>query len=157
MAIIACKECTREVSDKAASCPHCGVSIAGAPPRKPHRAKSWLYGILIVGLLGWGALTALWLTGTIPVPKQLAGWVGMSSRLVRTVKTSEKTAEPVPLMAAAPTALQPKPVDSAVYRTSIEQLSQDYDANEVAIRSKIGTNPIRVTGSVGGINEDEAR
>jgi hypothetical protein len=154
MAIIACKECTKEVSDKAASCPHCGVSIAGVPPPEPHRGKSWLYGVLIIGLLGWGALTALWLTGTIPVPKQLAGWVGMSSRLVRTVKTSEKTAAPVPLMAAAPTALQPNSVDSAVYRTSIEQLYLDYDANEVAIRSKIGTNPVRVSGSVGGIYED---
>jgi tRNA_anti-like len=57
-------------------------------------------------------------------------------------------------MATAPTAFQPKSVDSAVYRTSVEQLSQEYDANEVAIQSKIGNNPIRVTGSVGEINED---
>src|ERR1700719_1128199 len=154
MAIIACKECAKEVSDKAASCPHCGVSIAGVPPRKPHRVKSWLYGILIIGLLGWGALTALWLTGIIPVPKQLVGWVGMGNRPVRTVKASGKTAEQVPLMVTAPTAFSPKPGDSAVYRTSVEQLYLDYDANEVAIQSKIGTNPIRVSGSVGGINED---
>src|ERR1700722_4504060 len=154
MAIIACKECTKEVSDKAASCPHCGVSIAGVPQQKPHRVKSWLYGILIIGLLGWGALTALWLTGIIPVPKQLVGWVGIGSRPVRSVKASEKAAEQVPLMVTAPTAFSPKPVDSAVYRTSVEQLYLDYDANEVAIQSKIGNNPIRVTGSVGGINED---
>jgi hypothetical protein len=154
MAIIACKECTKEVSDKAASCPHCGVSIAGVPPPKPRRVKSWLYGILIISLLGWGVLTALWLMGTIPVPKQLVGWVGMSSRLVRTVKAPEKTPEPVPLMATAPTAFPPKSVDGAVYRTTVEQLYLDYDANEVAIQSKIGTNPIRVSGSVGEINED---
>lgn len=153
MAIIACKECTREVSDRAASCPHCGVSIAGVP-RKPHRVKPWLYGILIIGLLGWGVLTALWLKGTIPVPKQLVGLLGIGSRPVRTVKPSEKTAEQVPHIANAPTALQPKPVDSAVYRTSVEQLYLDYDANEVAIQSKIGANPIRVSGSVGEINED---
>ena len=162
MAIIACKECTKEVSDKAASCPHCGVSIAGVPPPEPHHRRQIVasYGVLIIGLLGWGALTALWLTGTIPVPKQLAGWVGMSSWRagLRTVKTSEKTAAPVlVLMAAAPTALQPNSVDSAVYRTSIEQLYLDYDANEVAIRSKIGTNPVRVSGSVGGIYEDTLR
>jgi hypothetical protein len=154
MAIIACKECTREVSDKAASCPHCGVSIAGVPPREPHRVKSWLYGILIIGLLGWGALTALWLTGIIPAPKQLVGLLGISNGPVRTVKASEKTAEQVPLMATAPTAFSPKSLDSAVYRTSIEQLYLDYDANEVAILSKIGTKPIRVTGTVGEINED---
>jgi tRNA_anti-like len=150
MAIIACKECAREVSDKAVSCPHCGVPIAEAtiarvPPRKPHRGKSWLYGILIIGVVAWGTLTTLWLTGKIPPPKQLVGWVGFGSR---------KTPEPVPLIALASTALQPKSVDAAVYRTSVEQLYLDYDANEVAIQSKIGTNPIRVTGSVGEINED---
>jgi hypothetical protein len=152
MAIIACKECTREVSDKAASCPHCGVSIVGVPPT-PHRVKSWLYGILILVLLGWGALTTLWLMGKIPAPKQLVGWVG-GSRPVRTVKASEKTPEPVPLIASAPTAFQPKSADAAIYRTSVEQLYLDYDANEVAIQSKIGTNSVRVTGSVGQINED---
>ena len=164
MAIIACKECAREVSDKAVSCPHCGVPIAGlpiagapiaeAPPRKPRRAKSWLYGISIIGLLAWGALTSLWLTGMLPVPKHVVEWVGIGSKPVRTVKAAEKTAEPVQVIAAAPAAFQPKSADSAVYRTSVEQLYLDYDANEVAIQSKIGNNPIRVTGSVGGINED---
>jgi tRNA_anti-like len=154
MAIIACKECAKEVSDKAASCPHCGVSIAEVPPRKPRRVRSWLYGTLIIGLLGWGALTTLWLTGIIPVPKQLVGLLGIGSRPVQTIKASEKAAERVPLMATAPTAFQPKSVDSAVYRTSVEQLYLDYDANEVAIQSKIGNNPIRVTGTVGQINED---
>ncbi len=28
MALIACPECTRQVSDKAASCPHCGNPLA---------------------------------------------------------------------------------------------------------------------------------
>ena len=154
MAIIACKECAKEVSDKAASCPHCGVSIAGVPSRKPHRVKSWLYGILIIVLLGWGALATLALTGMVPVPKQLVGLFGIGSKPVRTIKASEKTAEQVPLIATAPTAFQPKSVDSAIYRTSVEQLYLDYDANQVAIQSKIGNSPIRVTGSVGEINED---
>lgn len=159
MAIIACKECAREVSDKAVSCPHCGVPIAGvpiaeAPPRKPRRVKSWLYGISIIGLLAWGALTSLWLTGILPVPKHVVEWVGIGSKPVRTIKASEKTAEQTQVIATAPTAFQPKSADSAVYRTSVEQLYLDYDANEVAIQSKIGNNPIRVTGSVGGINED---
>ena len=162
MAIIACKECAREVSDKAVSCPHCGVPIAGVPiagsAAAQNRAikfvKSWLYGILIIGLLAWGALTSLWLTGILPVPKHVVEWVGIGSKPVRTVKASEKTAEQTQVIATAPTASQPKSADSAVYRTSVEQLYLDYDANEVAIQSKIGNNPIRVTGSVGGINED---
>ncbi len=154
MAIIACKECAREVSDKAACCPHCGVSIAEVVPRKPRRGKAWLYGTLTVGLLAWGALTTLWLRGTIPVPKQLVGFLGTSSSLVRTVKAPEKKVERASLVSTAQSALEPTPVNSAVYRTSAEQLYQDYDANEVAIQSKIGDSPIRVSGSVAEINED---
>ena len=37
MALIACPECGREISDRAVSCPHCGcpVSVASAPPEIP--------------------------------------------------------------------------------------------------------------------------
>jgi hypothetical protein len=153
MAIIACKECAREVSDKAACCPYCGVPIAGGVRRKPRRVTGWLYGTLIVGLLTWGVLTTLWLTGIIPVPKQLVRFVGTSSP-VRIAKTPEKTVERAPLGAIAQSAHEPNPVNSAVYRTSVEQLYQDYDANEVAIQRKIGDSPIRVSGSVAEINED---
>jgi hypothetical protein len=154
MALIACKECARKVSDKAACCPHCGVSIAGAVPRKPRRAKRWLYGTLIAGLLAWGALTTLWLRGGIPVPKQFIGFIGTGSNPVRTAKAPDKKVERGSLVATAQSALEPEPVNSAVYRTSAEQLYQDYDANEVAIQTKIGDSPIRVSGSVAEINED---
>ena len=36
MALITCKECGREVSDKAHACPGCGAPIAPAPPPAPH-------------------------------------------------------------------------------------------------------------------------
>src|SRR6202051_515387 len=134
MAIIACEECAREVSDQAACCPHCGVPLAG--------------------LLAWGTVTTLWLMGITPVPKQLVGFIGTHGSLVRTLTPSEKTVEKVPVVASAPSALELKPVTSAVYRTSVEQLNQDYDANEVAVQSKIGDRPIRVNGSVAEINED---
>jgi len=46
MAIIACKECGHQVSDKAASCPNCGAPIAVVV--KPRgRAKRVIYGFLI--------------------------------------------------------------------------------------------------------------
>src|SRR5258706_5100746 len=154
MAIIACKECAREVSDKATSCPHCGVSIAGAARQSTRRVKPWVYGTLIAGLLAWGTLTTLWLTGTTPVPKEFAGFIGLISTPVRTVKASERTVEPSPPAAATRSVLELEPVNSAVYRTSVEQLYQDYDANEVAIQSRIHGSPIRVSGSVAEINED---
>jgi tRNA_anti-like len=154
MAIIACKECDREVSDQAACCPYCGVPIAGVVRRKPRRVRAWLFGTLITGVLAWGVLTTLWLTGIIPVPKQLVGLIGTGSIPVRMVKSPEKTVEQVPRVATVQSALEPKPLNSAVYRTNVEQLYQDYDANEVAIQSKIGDRPIRVNGSVAEINED---
>ena len=165
MAIIACKECAREVSDKAACCPYCGVSIAGVVRRR-RRFKRWLYGMLIASLLAWGTLTTLWLAGMIPVPKELVGFITTGSDLVRTVKVptvkaSENTVEqapPVeraaPPVATAQSAPELKPVNSAVYRTSVEQLYQAYDANEVAIQTKIADSDIRVSGTVAEIDED---
>jgi tRNA_anti-like len=153
MAIIACKECAREVSDKAACCPHCGVSIAGVAQRKPRRIKLWLYGASIAGLLAWGALTTLWLMGISPVPRQLVNFVGLHSSPVRPVKAPETpVAHPLPPTAQATLAL--RPASSAVFRTNVEQLYQDYDENEVAIQSKIGDSPVRVSGIVAEINED---
>jgi tRNA_anti-like len=154
MAIIACKECAREVSDKAAHCPHCGVSIAEAVRPQPRRVKPWLYGALIVVLLAWAVFTTLWLTGIIPEPKQLLGFIGTVSGPARTFKASAKAAEQAPPVASAPSALESRTVNSAVYLTSVEQLYQDYDANEVAIQSKIGNSPIRVSGAVAEISED---
>jgi hypothetical protein len=113
-----------------------------------------VYGTWFVGLLAWGVLTTLWLTGTTPVPKELVHFIGMRSTPVRSVKASEKTVEPPPPAATTQSVPKLEPVNSAVYRTSVEQLYQDYDANEVAIQSKIDGNPIRVSGSVAEINED---
>jgi tRNA_anti-like len=154
MAIIACKECTREVSDQAERCPHCGVSIAQPIRRPPRRVKPWLYGVLTVVLLAWAALTTLWLTGIIPEPKQLAGFIGAGSGHFRTFKASAKTAGQAPPVGGAQDMLDFRAVNSAVYATSLEQLYQDYDANEVAIQSKIGGKPIRVSGAVAEISED---
>jgi len=37
MALIPCPECNRQISDKAANCPHCGNPLTG-PADKPQRA-----------------------------------------------------------------------------------------------------------------------
>jgi hypothetical protein len=154
MAIIACKECAKEVSDKATSCPHCGVSIAGTPRRSTHRARRWVYGGLIVVLLAWGVLTTLWLSGTTRVPKQLVAFIDTRSTPLRSVKASERMVPPSPPAAATQSRAELELANNAVYRTSVEQLYRDYDANEIAIQSKIGGSPIRVSGTVAQINED---
>lgn len=50
MAMTACAECTKEISDKASACPHCGA--------KKKTSKTWLYVLLgvPVAFLGFGAV-----------------------------------------------------------------------------------------------------
>jgi hypothetical protein len=154
MAIIACKECAREVSDKATACPHCGVTIAGAARRSRRGVRRWVYGILIVGLLAWGGLTTLWVTGITAVPKPLAGFIATRSTPFRSINVPLRAVPPALPAATTQSVVELEPANGAVYRTSVEQLYQDYDANEVAIQSKIGGSPIRISGSVAQINED---
>ena len=40
MALIACTECTREISDRAAACPHCGAPIVLPPERRGEPART---------------------------------------------------------------------------------------------------------------------
>lgn len=39
MALIACRECENQISDKAVSCPRCGAVLGG--PRRPRRRGLW--------------------------------------------------------------------------------------------------------------------
>lgn len=55
MALIACKECGKEISDKAAACPHCGAPVRASEPvvnrwaEEPKKEKSsiwkWVVGV----------------------------------------------------------------------------------------------------------------
>lgn len=52
MALVDCKECGNQISDKAATCPHCGFAfITAAPPVAPTPGKSssiwWLWVLAI--------------------------------------------------------------------------------------------------------------
>jgi len=40
MALIACPECEKEVSDKAPTCPNCGAPIAAHAPSEPQCVKT---------------------------------------------------------------------------------------------------------------------
>jgi hypothetical protein len=47
------------------------------------------------------------------------------------------------------------PASRPVYRTTAQQLYQDFDANVVAIQTRIGASKVRVTGTVSEIDQDE--
>ena len=55
MALVACTECGKEISDKAASCPHCGAPAA--MPAQPPAAQPASFGKLF--LIAIGALIGL--------------------------------------------------------------------------------------------------
>jgi hypothetical protein len=50
MALIKCPECGKEISDKAASCPHCGIPNANA--KKWYQENSpQMVGLMILGFI----------------------------------------------------------------------------------------------------------
>ena len=68
MALMACPECAREISDKAPSCPGCGAPIASAAERRSvgvplmtvqETSKRLKGHILVSALLFWGGI--IWL------------------------------------------------------------------------------------------------
>jgi len=75
MALIACRECGSQISDQAASCPHCGCpvkegqAVAAVGDRLTTVQQTskalkidilWAYGLMALGLL-MAVLTPLWL------------------------------------------------------------------------------------------------
>lgn len=58
MAIVNCRECNHEVSDKAIDCPKCGAQL-----RKPRR--SFLGKIIKYSFIGFNILMLVWLIGGV--------------------------------------------------------------------------------------------
>lgn len=51
MAMVYCRECKKEVSDAAATCPHCGIAEPGKGARPKPTAKDGFVGLLIFGAI----------------------------------------------------------------------------------------------------------
>ncbi len=52
MALIYCRECGKEISDKAEKCPHCGFPLQAKPPVKIKKEKGfWSAGRLTIGII----------------------------------------------------------------------------------------------------------
>ena len=154
MAIIACSECTHEVSNLAVTCPHCGAPIAApiaAPTSKVERGtrRSILSMLVALAVLCLIAATLWYLP-----PNQLSALLGQFS-----LKAEHSApAAPVSVAIHPPIAersrresdVGPRPI----YLISAEQLFQAYSANAVATQSRIGNSLIRISGTVAEIDED---
>lgn len=55
MALMPCVECGREISDKAAACPHCGAPVGVVETARESRAP-WGCGTLLMGLVAFAVL-----------------------------------------------------------------------------------------------------
>ncbi len=86
MALINCKECGKEISDQAQSCPSCGVPLKKQPEKRS----------------GMGIITALIIIGVIIV---WAGYETQDARNIKTTANKTKVAiqEPKPKQPAVPT------------------------------------------------------
>lgn len=84
MALIKCKECGDQVSDKAASCPKCGAPIA-----KKNKGPS---GCMMVFLIFVGVLILLLFIGKVSkkkeAPSQIESSAQVSTDKLRKVRTS---------------------------------------------------------------------
>ena len=50
MALILCKECGREISDAATTCPHCGAPVKPSVPVKSN-TKTYMVSALLIGIV----------------------------------------------------------------------------------------------------------
>jgi hypothetical protein len=148
MAIIACKECGHQVSDKAASCPSCGAPIAVVvKPRR--RAKRVIYGFLITSA-ALALIAAMLLL--IRMPSRSAGTIEGFNHAAEHFLAGDSSTERS--VATDQPSRETGAVLGAVYQTTAEQLYQDYGTNAVATQNRIGNSRVRVTGSVTEIDED---
>jgi tRNA_anti-like len=145
MAMMPCKECNHQISDRAASCPNCGAPVATpVVVRSQPRFKRTLAATLLLAGVGGGVWVLL--------PNSARERVtGMTLGITHTGTPATRHEDPAPTPVAA------KPADvPPLYSTTAEQLYQDYNANVVATQIRIGNRRIRISGNVTDIDEDDA-
>ena len=69
MALIKCKECGKDISDQAASCPNCGAPTAKTIPKKEQKTSpiTWAAAIAIIVGLVWYAQSRDYKEHNLPV------------------------------------------------------------------------------------------
>lgn len=130
MAMSKCRECGREVSTSAATCPGCGVKA----PVKRTSAAAWI-GLVVVLFLAVRACTK-----SSPKPADASG-------ADAPVAAAALAANPTPAGAPAAPAAPLPPLAAAT-------LLQAYKANEVSADLKYKGKRFHVTGTVVGIRSD---
>lgn len=165
MAIVACPDCSKEVSDSAPACPNCGrpnpggavttpVQGAAAPSANQVRPVGLLLGL---GILIFPMLFA-WFTlgkGRTTKARVLSfGYLALSIFLVYQGGNSAQntyTARKDAYSASTPAA---EPAKEQVMQVNIGKILSDYEGNEVAADNQYKGRLIQVTGLVSDIKKD---
>jgi len=56
--MVKCKECGKEVSDKASTCVHCGAPVPKAPPKYSWAGLAWIAAAMLSGFILWIVIDA---------------------------------------------------------------------------------------------------
>ena len=131
MALAQCRECGKEVSTHANTCPHCGI-------KRPAGRSNATRAAAIIGLL----VVAIFVAGKLQDQDHVEDIDRTTS-----VAPTESPVSYTPEQAA------PAPKDSAPINVSVEQLFQDYQANEVSADLKYKGKVLAVTGNVQSIDK----
>lgn len=144
MAMVACPECGKELSDAAPACPSCGKPNVKAQPKRSVGILLGL-GVLIAPLIfAWFTLrkghtttakvvSFAWLVVSLPFFFGAAG-----SRAPTSVARSSA----------------PAPAEVQVIQVQIHELLSDYKNNEVSADNKYKGKWVQTTGAVGDIKKD---
>ena len=165
MAIVACPDCNKEVSDSAPACPNCGRPNPGAAQTASAWPKSSTQSVRPVGpMLALGILILpivfAWFTlgrGRTTKARVLAfGYLALPIVFVAMQGKSPSTSHSnsTPSASLATPAPAPVPVKEQVIQVGIGQILSDYKGNEVSADNKYKDRLIQVTGSVGEIKKD---
>lgn len=156
MALIECSECGGKVSDKAATCPHCGaptipgenVTAGSSPSEKTATCSEDKKGVtptkkktspIAIGCLVLMVLGILWM-------------IGVSHKQIRSIVNNPETASDAKRHVAAATNDNTKA--SSVTSISAEELYAKYGENEVGADNKYKGKMLLVQGTIDSIDKD---
>lgn len=144
MAMTACTDCGKEISDAAPACPNCGKPNAKVQPKKSVGILLGL-GIVIAPLIfAWFTLRK----GHTTTAKVISfAWLAMSLVLLL---GSNDTSTPSSVTPSS----SPLRVEAQLVQVQIHEILSDYKDNEVGADNKYKGKWIQTTGLVGDIKKD---
>lgn len=143
MTLIRCYECSKEISDSAPSCPHCGA------PKKNDAPLSTSLKIHPIGH-GDDRLEK----GFLGVLLKLVGFIVIAFLLFSWLDGDESSPKPSESVTVSPPASKGRPLPDELNRFTAQQLSDAYEANTVAADQRFKNKWLIIEGVVSETSTD---